>query len=388
MRLRGIATAATIGLVSLATAASSVGTVTAADLPSQPAPAAVSPEPLPAGAPPTGPDAVPTGTVGLVGAAPRPVRTPRAYTPPPPVVFELPPAVAEKLTQAPVSLSALGIPELVLGAYRAAEATMSDEAPGCGVSWHLLAGIGRIESGHAGGGRTDAAGTTVTRILGPTLDGTLAGNNVITDTDGGRLDGDLRHDRAVGPMQFIPGTWARYAADGNDDDVSDPNNIFDATLAAARYLCSGGLNLHEPAQELKAVLRYNNSAAYATNVLAWSAAYAAGGTPAPGSIPDVPAEPAKPGEPGKPGDPAKPDDRSPALNASAPTPPTSTPTTPPPAPLFPGLPALPELPCLIFCPPPPAPVQAPPAPAPAGNAAPAPAGAADHVPAGAAAPVR
>lgn len=347
MRIRGMATAAVTVLVSLATAMSSAGAVNASDLATEPAPA-----PAPA-------VAAPTGTVGLVAPAPRPVRTPRAYTPPPPVRFELPPAVAEKLTPIPVSLSALGIPELVLGAYRAAEATMATQAPDCGVSWHLLAGIGRIESGHAGGGRTDATGTTVTGILGPTLDGTLAGNNVITDTDGGRLDGDPRHDRAVGPMQFIPGTWARYAADGNDDGVSDPNNVFDASLAAARYLCSGGLNLREPAQELKSVLRYNNSAAYASNVLAWSAAYAAGGTPTAGSIPDVTTEPATPVPPTTPADPARIGDHSPAVDAAAP----ASPQAPAPAPLIPGLPALPELPCLIFCPPAPAPEGTPGAPA-------------------------
>ncbi|MFC8048130.1 lytic transglycosylase, partial [Nocardia sp. NPDC057353] len=72
----------------------------------------------------------------------------------------------------------LGIPEVVLAAYRNAELALASAQPGCGVPWNLLAGIGRIESGHAGGGRTDAAGTTVTPIFGPALDGTLPGNEV------------------------------------------------------------------------------------------------------------------------------------------------------------------------------------------------------------------
>ena len=44
-------------------------------------------------------------------------------------------------------------------AYRNAETIMAAPTPGCGISWNLLAGIGRIESGHANGGATDARGT-------------------------------------------------------------------------------------------------------------------------------------------------------------------------------------------------------------------------------------
>ncbi|MFC9786224.1 lytic murein transglycosylase [Rhodococcus sp. NPDC127528] len=326
MRIRGLVAVAGVALVGAVTAALSIG--------APPPPAlAESSSPL---------DAAPAGTVGLVAPAARPTRGPHAYTPPAPVTFAPPPAVAEKLAPMPISLSALGIPELVLSAYRGAEATLAADQPGCGVTWHLLAGIGRIESGHAGGGRTDAAGTTLTPILGPVLDGSLAGNNVVSDTDGGKLDGNPKFDRAVGPMQFLPGTWTHYAADGNGDGIADPNNVFDASLAAARYLCSGGLNLRDSAQEVRAVLRYNNSMAYTANVLAWSAAYAGGGTPTPGSIPEVTPEPGKPAAPTA--TPAKPDAAILAA-AAAPAPATPAPTPPP---LIPGLPALP---CLIFCPP-------------------------------------
>ncbi|MBF6454584.1 lytic transglycosylase domain-containing protein [Nocardia cyriacigeorgica] len=173
----------------------------------------------------------------------------------------------------PVAGGALGIPEVVLAAYRNAELAFASSAPGCGLSWHLLAGIGRIESGHAAGGRVDDAGTTVQPIFGPALDGTLPGNEVIPAAGGGYV-------RAIGPMQFLPGTWGKYAADGNGDGAADPHNIFDATVAAGRYLCSGGLDLRDPVQETRAVLRYNNSRAYATDVLSWSAAYRNGGAPA------------------------------------------------------------------------------------------------------------
>ena len=50
-------------------------------------------------------------------------------------------------------------------------------------------------------------------------------------------------------------------------------------MAAACYLCSGGLNLRDPNQVMAAILRYNNSVAYARNVLGWAAAYATGVVP-------------------------------------------------------------------------------------------------------------
>ncbi|HTY31981.1 lytic transglycosylase domain-containing protein [Mycobacterium sp.] len=197
-------------------------------------------------------------------------RTPTAFhiaeaapsAPPPPMIVNAP--------------GALGIPSIALAAYRSAEQKMAVAAPGCGVSWNLLAGIGRIESGHAGGGAVDARGTAVVPIYGPSLDGTLPGNEVILQSTVGNRP---TYARAMGPMQFLPGTWARYAADGKGDGTADPQNLFDSALAAARYLCSGGLNLRDPMQVMSAILRYNNSVPYAQNVLGWAAAYATGVVP-------------------------------------------------------------------------------------------------------------
>ncbi|KAA0107673.1 lytic transglycosylase domain-containing protein [Mycolicibacterium sp. P1-5] len=174
------------------------------------------------------------------------------------------------------SMGSMRIPAVPLAAYRNAEQAMSVAAPGCGLSWNLLAGIGRIESMHANGGATDARGTAISPIYGPTLDGTLSGNEVIVQTV---QAGRPVFARAMGPMQFLPGTWSRYAADGDGDGKADPQNVYDAALAAARYLCSGGLNLRNQSQVLTAILRYNNSMAYAQNVLGWAAAYATGVEP-------------------------------------------------------------------------------------------------------------
>ena len=144
----------------------------------------------------------------------------------------------------------LRIPAITLSAYRNAERMMAGAAPGCGVSWNLLAGIGRIESLHANGGATDARGTAVRPIYGPALDGTLPGNEVIVQS---AQAGRLIYARAMGPMQFLPGTWARYASDGDGDGRADVQNVYDASLAAAHYLCSGGLNLRDQSQVMAAI---------------------------------------------------------------------------------------------------------------------------------------
>lgn len=283
-----------------------------------------------------------TGTVGLVPSTPKPARKLRAATPGLPAFAG---GTTLRDVAIPSLLGGLGIPEIVLAAYRNAELALAASEPNCGLSWNLLAGIGHIESGHAGGGRTDPAGTTLSPVLGPVLDGSLAGNEVIKAADGSFV-------RAIGPMQFLPNTWRNYASDGNADGVADPNNVFDAALGAGKYLCSGGLNLRDPAQELRSVLRYNNSMAYAANVLSWSAAYRTGGTPSTVSISSDLIEPGS---------------IDAAALAAETTTTTTTPSTTPTTPAAPTeqmiiIPGLPPIPCGIFCPPPPPTVPAQPVP--------------------------
>ncbi|MEU4740978.1 lytic transglycosylase domain-containing protein [Actinosynnema sp. NPDC023658] len=168
-----------------------------------------------------------------------------------------------------------GIPGVMLDAYMRAAERLSQTTPGCHLDWPLLASIGRIESGHARGGRVTEDGTTVSPILGPVLNG-APGVAAIRDTDGGRFDGDRTWDRAVGPMQFIPSTWDGYAADGNEDGQRNPNNVYDATIGAGNYLCANGADVANPEQRARAVFRYNQSNEYVATVLYWAEVYATG----------------------------------------------------------------------------------------------------------------
>ncbi|MFI9612368.1 lytic transglycosylase domain-containing protein [Streptomyces sp. NPDC052023] len=184
---------------------------------------------------------------------------------------ELPPLRARRATTPEVDGA---LPVSVFAAYRRAEARLAHMSPGCGLQWQLLAAIGQVESGQARGGRVTEDGTTRAPILGPRLDGN--GFALIRDTDGGALDRDTAYDRAVGPMQFIPSTWAVWGTDGTGDGRADPHNVFDAALAAGRYLCAGGRNLTTPGDLDAAILGYNHSTAYLRTVRAWFAYFLAG----------------------------------------------------------------------------------------------------------------
>jgi cell wall-associated NlpC family hydrolase len=39
-------------------------------------------------------------------------------------------------------------------------------------------------------------------------------------------------------MHFLPAEWRTYAADGNGDDVMNPDNMYDGAIAAAKKLCA------------------------------------------------------------------------------------------------------------------------------------------------------
>jgi hypothetical protein len=106
-----------------------------------------------------------------------------------------------------------------------------------GLSWTVLAAIGQIES---------ADGTNV----GPSSAG------------------------ALGPMQFLPSTWAAWGIDGFGQ-TGPPNvlNPYDAVPAAARMLCADGAARGGAALSA-AVFDYNHADWYVREVLQLAAAYA------------------------------------------------------------------------------------------------------------------
>ena len=188
---------------------------------------------------------------------------------------------ADKLTYWAQDLAeATGISPQALRAYGNAELIARQAWPQCQLRWNTLAGIGWVETRHgtySGNwfhpSELDDNGYPQPEIIGIALDGTH-GTAEIRDTDGGRLDGDTDYDRAVGPMQFIPGSWALFGLDANGDGVADPRQIDDAAAAAAKLLCGGHRDLSTEEGWQSAILSYNRSGEYVRKVAAAANAYA------------------------------------------------------------------------------------------------------------------
>jgi hypothetical protein len=106
-----------------------------------------------------------------------------------------------------------------------------------GLSWTVLAAIGQIESGH---GTND----------GPSSAG------------------------ALGPMQFLPSTWAVWGTDGFGQ-TGPPNimNPLDAVPSAARMLCADGAAAGGASLEA-AIYDYNHASWYISEVLTLAHEYA------------------------------------------------------------------------------------------------------------------
>lgn len=132
-------------------------------------------------------------------------------------------AAAAAASAASGEATAGGIPKSYLTLYQAAAATCS------GLPWPVLAAIGQVESGH---------GTNT----GPSSAG------------------------AMGPMQFLPSTFAAYAVDGDGDGVADIWNPADSIYSAARYLCANGAGAG-PRALYAAIYRYNHADWYVLMVM-------------------------------------------------------------------------------------------------------------------------
>src|SRR5262249_40342892 len=97
-----------------------------------------------------------------------------------------------------------------------------------GIPWQVLAAINKIESNFG-------------RNMGPSSAG------------------------AIGWMQFMPSTWARWGIDANGDGVADPWNAADAIYSAAPNLG-------------RAIFAYNHAGWYVNDVLSLASLYEGGGT--------------------------------------------------------------------------------------------------------------
>lgn len=166
------------------------------------------------------------------------------------------PAWAKRTAQA------TGIPELAVLAYAGAVIRSREVTPDCGLGWNTIAAIGLVESDHGrhGGSAIGPNFEVSPPIYGVILDGGDTAN--IPDSDGGAIDGDARYDRAVGPMQIIPQTWESWPSDGNGDGVGDPQNIADAAVASANYLCNASGGMAKGGGWRAGIAAYNAGASY------------------------------------------------------------------------------------------------------------------------------
>ena len=121
-------------------------------------------------------------------------------------------------------VTAIGVPAAYQALYQRGAATCP------GLRWTLLAAVGQVESRHG-------------ENTGPSSAG------------------------AIGPMQFMPRTFAAFGVDGDGDGTADAWSPADAVLSAARYLCHHGAGANTAESDRTALLRYNNAQWYVDLVL-------------------------------------------------------------------------------------------------------------------------
>jgi hypothetical protein len=146
-------------------------------------------------------------------------------------VINLVPVVT--VTSLPVSTNVptTGVPSSYLDLYKASAAKYCP-----GMSWTVLAAIGEIESGNGANDGPSSAG-------------------------------------ALGPMQFMPSTWAEWGITGfGQSGPPDIMNPLDAVPSAARMLCADGAG--NTATLRGAIFSYNHATWYVDEVLALAGEYA------------------------------------------------------------------------------------------------------------------
>lgn len=156
---------------------------------------------------------------------------------------------------APSAAALAEIPSDLLPVYIGASVTCE------GLPWQVLAAIGFTESRHAQGHADPRTGDVAPPIIGVALDGTN-GNARIPDPT---MPDRWAH--ALGPMQFLSTTWARWgrvAPSRPAGATRDVQNAWDAIYSAAAYLCAGRGRIENLEQ---AILAYNPSRQYLETVL-------------------------------------------------------------------------------------------------------------------------
>lgn len=225
--------------------------------------------------------------VAAIFLSPRPGDIPFAEQSPEPTYARPAGAPLEDLEPASASITDLvdeswlietatrtGIPERALAAYAGAAIAKAKLTPSCGISWNTLAAIGYVESHHGtyGGSSIDASGKISPGIYGIALDGGSTAH--IPDSDNGTFDKDKKYDRAVGPMQMIPQTWRNWRTDANADGKRDPQNIDDAVMAAANYLCRASPDMIGVDGWKAGIASYNSAPSYLIRIAKTAIEYA------------------------------------------------------------------------------------------------------------------
>jgi hypothetical protein len=146
-------------------------------------------------------------------------------------VINLVPVVTVSKLPVTTNVPTSGVPTSLMGLYRESAAKYCP-----GMSWTVLAAINEIESG----------------------DGTNEGPSSAG---------------ALGPMQFLPSTWAEWGIDGfGPPGPPDITNPLDAVPSAARLLCAAGAG--HTATLSGAIFAYNHATWYVDEVLALASEYA------------------------------------------------------------------------------------------------------------------